>query len=192
MIDLPALRRKYAAPIITVSDYLSRYSLDPKLVLERRDGTWNQAAYQVPFLTYAAVDRSQFIANHFIRVDSTKPPIPIQAVAVTIPARFTHALVSTILKTYFGDVRAKTFRLKSPLLLSEFMNQLPSEVRRMIEEQVRGSLEAGKESVGLMKGDRLMGFVEGKDAHIELVKRWLDVMMFHRGCEWMVLRTYED
>lgn len=187
MIDINSLERKYGAPILTVPDYLGRYSAGAQ---EQSNGRWNQGEYQVPNLTYAAVN--QLLQDSFHLVDTTNPVattlLPGQT-PVQVPVWLTHDVIRAILQNHLGNSEAA---LEAPLHLHDLIRRFPSEIRMAIDREVGESIEVGPKSPGVLRGEGLMGFVGGIDAKTELVRRWLDVMMFQSDCDWMLLRSYDD
>jgi hypothetical protein len=78
------------------------------------------------------------------------------------------------------------------MLLGDFLDRLSPNVRAGITKVLNRTAEGPDESqMGILKGEAMMGFVQGRDAEIELIKRWLEVWL-HQRRPFALLRTYED
>lgn len=191
MVDLAHLRESYQGSFIQQDDYYQLYGIDKSTFEERKDGGWDQYIYQTPHLTYQGMRRSDFLRETFIRVDTldipTTPPLP----TTLLPQYFDMELVTSTMHAYYDQVSDPT-RVRKPLKLPKFFNNLPSTVRKSINGMLAVATEAGEGTQGIVEGEGMMGYVQGLDGKVEILRRWLEVMAQDPACPFVVLRTYED
>lgn len=198
MIDLNELQNRFG-PIILTSDYVKAYSLE-RQATERRDGDWDPISFAVPGLSYQAIERSDFLNSSFIRVDDLAPlPVKLRAgkgplpkfSPLLVPVSFTAKLILDTLLKHFDEAQDSA-SFKPPIKLSEFIDRLPQDMRSTISSNCVRLHESGDASLGaVIKGEAMVGYVTGKDAEVELVKRWLEVLL-EKKRSFVLLRTFAD